>query len=333
MYTMKKITTICILALCLLGIVVAGAGYSAWNAADPKNTCAQCHEVRPAHQKWQESAHSTVACVECHGTAISNGLHSLKEKAGMVFKHFGSGGKIKNSDIKMSEAQILEVSRRCASCHEAEFAKWKSGAHSTTYENIFEDKIHNKMERPYWDCLRCHGMFYDGNIETLMSLEGDCELWKIKSREQASRPSIPCLACHQIHSPKPRLPDFKNCFESKTPACKIPATSLYVRTEKMHLRSDKLAKVKMYLDGRPVKTSDDPNHWLCMQCHSPNNRHMVRSQDDRTPVGAHEGFSCLACHDPHSNSAAASCAKCHEQSDHKYRFKPGKCPVFAKSSK
>lgn len=315
---------------CVIGVIAAAGGYTAWNVIDPAYTCAQCHEIKPTHERWLKSAHSKVACVECHGTAISNGLHSLKEKIGMLTTHISSADKIRNRDIKMTEAQVLETSSRCANCHKAEFAKWKSGAHSTNYANIFEDKIHNKMERPYWDCFRCHGMFYDGNIETLMSFQGDCDNWKIKCEKQAKLPAIPCLACHQVHTEKKTADDFKDCYQSRNSLDNTPKTALYIRAEKMCLRSDKLQKVKMYLDGKPVKISDDPNHRLCMQCHSPDYRHNVRSQDDRTPSGAHEGFSCLTCHDPHSNSAAQSCAKCHDQSVEKYKFKSGVCPQIAK---
>ena len=50
---------------------------------------------------------------------------------------------------------------------------------------------------------------------------------------------------------------------------------------------------------------------LCVQCHSPNALHEAGSSDDRTPTGVHEGLSCTACHDVHSNDARKSCGKCH----------------------
>ena len=43
--------------------------------------------------------------------------------------------------------------------------------------------------------------------------------------------------------------------------------------------------------------SPDPRQALCYQCHAPLANTQVHSGDDRTPVGVHEGFSCLACHD------------------------------------
>ncbi len=66
------------------------------------------------------------------------------------------------------------------------------------------------------------------------------------------------------------------------------------------------------LEDWPITyVSDDPVQKLCIQCHSPNFAHQAGSEDDRTPTGAHEGLSCMACHSPHSNDARNSCIKCH----------------------
>jgi len=314
----------------ILGIVAAmgmsAAGYVTWNTLNPKYTCAQCHEIAPTHERWTKSAHADVACTQCHGTAISYGFHSLKEKVGMVFSHISKAPK--NSEIRMTEENALKVSERCADCHRDEAAKWRNGAHSTKYANIFEDKIHNAVEKPYWDCLRCHGMFYEGNIETLMSLEGKAADWKIKDVKQRDRYAIPCLACHEIHAARAPRKNFKNCYISAIPADKASKTSLYVRIDKDHIRSDKLADLEHYLGEKKVRMTQDPDGKLCIQCHSPNWRRDARSCDDRSQTGVHKGFSCVSCHDAHSNSAAASCAKCHPQNEPKYKFTPGKCPNF-----
>jgi hypothetical protein len=48
-----------------------------------------------------------------------------------------------------------------------------------------------------------------------------------------------------------------------------------------------------------------------VQCHAPSVWHQAGSHDDKTPVGVHEGLSCRACHEPHSNFQRNSCNKCH----------------------
>ena len=309
---MKKTVLVYLVAV-VLATLLSGASYALWNSADPSYTCAQCHKVEDSHARWSQSAHKDVACVECHAAALENGVGGVAEKLGMVFSHFSKD--IKNSDIKMAESQVLEISERCASCHKSEAEKWASGKHSTLYKNIFEDVSYNSKEKPYADCFRCHGMFYDGDINTLMGFEGDCSHWKIKDRAQADIPAIPCLACHKIHSPA----DSAKKWGPGSGLSNPPKTSFYSRAERKHFRTDNLTPIEMYLGSKKLETSKDPNNTLCIQCHSPNWERQARSCDDRTPTGEHKGFSCIVCHDPHSNSAADSCARCHDISKPEYR--------------
>ena len=298
-----------ILSVVLFVLIVAG-GYMAWNRLAPDYTCAQCHEISPSHEMWSASAHSEVHCIECHGTALSDGFHSLSEKINMVVTHFTKDKY--NDDIHLTEEQVLAVSDRCASCHQAEYAGWLASGHAVNYREIYMDTVHNAMEKPYWDCLRCHGMFYDGNINDLMSFEGDYDDWKIKDPEQAERSAVPCLACHQMHTENPVSQRYVSMQDStRANMLRNPKTALYMRADKMHLRSDMLSKVAM-LDGqRPVEVAGDPNTLLCMQCHSPNYQHQAGTEDDRTVTGAHEGISCIACHKPHAGTTRASCLECH----------------------
>ena len=242
------------------GIAVMGASYATWNTLDPDYTCAQCHEISKTCVAWKNSSHADIACTECHGTALSNGFSSLSEKAGMVYIHFMENKA--NEDIYLTEKQVLAVADRCAKCHQAEYAAWKSGAHSTTYRDIFMDAEHNKMEKPYWDCFRCHGMHYDGNIHDLMSLDGDVETWKIYDNKQADRPAITCLACHQSHGEQDKRiayesldKEARNSLMTKT---ERPATALYMRAEKRHLPSDKIYQATMHDKDSLVKVSDNP---------------------------------------------------------------------------
>ena len=42
----------------------------------------------------------------------------------------------------------------------------------------------------------------------------------------------------------------------------------------------------------------------------------MASGDDRTPMGVHEGLSCLSCHIGHSQNTTASCKTCHPEMSH-----------------
>lgn len=306
--------TIPTLIVAFVGVFALFGGYSSWNSANPERTCASCHEISPSVNEWQHSAHREVKCTECHGTAFSNGIHSLKEKTGMILTHFGQ--QKKKEDIRLTEQQVLEISDKCAGCHQSEYAKWKSGGHSANYGDIFMNGTHNMQEAPYWACLRCHGMFYDGNIKTLVQQPEDPKgVWKLKDAAQTLHPTIPCLACHQFHAENPPL---ERAARMDLPqeisyarAQRNTSLAWYVRGDNRHIRADKLMKITVVHDGKPVKVSDDPAQRLCIQCHSPNFSHHSGSQDDRTPTGVHEGLSCMACHSPHSNDARNSCRNCH----------------------
>lgn len=298
----------------ILGLLfVLFLGYAGWNNASPERSCASCHEIVPSLEIWQNSAHREVSCADCHGTAMGNGLHSLKEKAGMVFTHLGS----KEADIRvgLNEEAVLRVMEACVNCHRDEYKSWMAGGHSATYADIFLNEQHNSLERPYPDCFRCHGMYYDLGIADLVepiSLQGP---WTMKERDQMEHPVIPCLACHPIHMENEiqghpaSLDDPSAIFYEREE--RNPLTGLYLRSERLHLRVDMLPKPAMFLDETPLLVADDPVQRLCVQCHAPNWAHEAGTEDDRTPTGVHEGLSCRACHRGHSNDARDACLTCH----------------------
>jgi hypothetical protein len=306
---MKKIFIFSTILILL--VVALLASYSRWNAASPAKTCANCHEISHSVDLWAESTHRDIACKDCHGTALSEGIHSLKEKGAMLFHHTS---KIKPEDVRISEAQRLMVMQRCTGCHQTEYAKWNSGGHAMNYSEVFLNSVHNKAETIYEDCLRCHGMFYDkGTVINIVEPLDTAGPWKLKNVNIADRPAIPCFACHQVH--QQGNPGIRQNLG--TPASlhysrmKKTLASFYYRRDSMYFPVLLLTSPDINYHSVAVKVSNDPNQSLCIQCHSPNAFNMAGTNDDRTPRGVHEGISCLACHDSHSNSAIASCKNCH----------------------
>ncbi len=306
---MKKI--LIFTSVILLFVVVLLASYSRWNAASPSKTCASCHEISHSVDLWTASTHRNIVCKECHGTALSEGIHSLKEKGAMLFHH---NSKIKTEDVKISEVQRLKVMERCVSCHQAEYAKWNSGGHAMNYSEVFLNTAHNKAETIYEDCLRCHGMFFDkGTVHDIVEPLDTLGPWKLKNVNLTDRPAIPCFSCHQVHqagNPGKR-PNFGTPSNLHYTRKKEILTSFYYRRDSMYFPVASLVPQEINYQLKAVKISMDPNQSLCIQCHSPNAFNMGGTDDDRTPRGVHEGISCLACHDSHSNSATASCKSCH----------------------
>ena len=307
---MKKKLLLLVLFSILFILILSGS-YITWNQIEPDYTCAQCHEIAPSHDNWKTSNHANIRCIECHGTAISGGFHSLSEKANMVFTHF-TKNKI-NDDIRLNEKQILEVNERCFICHQSEYTGWLTSGHAVNYREIFMDSAHNAKEKPYWDCLRCHGMFYDGNIHDLMELESSSSTqWKIRNKKQETLPTIPCLACHQMHTENSVSQRYVRFNDSlRTNIIRNPRTALYLRADRFFMRADKLPMPKMYHGDTEIVYASDSNTRLCMQCHAPNSKHQVGSEDDCTVIGFHQGISCIACHRPHSGETRESCIQCH----------------------
>ncbi len=312
--TLKKNIRLLLLLFTLffVFILTAGSFYSWWNYASPDKTCTNCHEINHSFNSWKASAHRDIACKECHGTALSNGIHSLREKSKMVFSHLRYD--MHSDDVRLSESQILETMNRCRNCHQSEYAKWQSGGHSAHYSAIFLNENQNSNEQLNYDCLRCHGMFYENTIDELVepiSTEGP---WKLKEISKAIQPTIPCMACHHIHSAGEPLmtPDYsepKNIFYGRNISNK--SLGFYSRHEKMHFSPVSLPDPIIIIFGDTVQTPKDPVYRLCVQCHAPSVWHEAGTSDDRTPVGVHEGISCRACHEPHSNNQRNSCDKCH----------------------
>ena len=304
---MLLLIPVVILALLLF----CGSFYAYWNAASPQKTCASCHEIGRSVDMFALSGHRALKCSECHGTALSNGMHSLREKGHMVVSHMKNKY---HDDIRMKEEQVLEVMDNCIRCHTSENAGWIAGGHSLSYGDFLLNEKHNKTELLNFDCLRCHGMYSDLDITELVEPLDIKGPWKLKDELLTNRSAIPCLACHQVHAegtPAAR-PDYATpltIFYQRKPA--VFKAGFYNRPDKIYYTAENLPKLNLWEGERPVKVSDDPLMRNCVQCHAPDARHQAGTSDDRTPRGVHEGLSCLACHDPHSNDARQSCQDCH----------------------
>jgi hypothetical protein len=306
-----RVLILIIPAIVLIFLIIVSPFYIYWNAASPEKTCASCHEIEGSVNMFAQSAHRGLKCSDCHGTALSNGFHSIKEKGNMVVKH------VKTEyieDIRLNHEQVLAVMQDCKRCHEYEYAAWNSGGHSALYNDIFLDKKHNETEQLNADCLRCHGMFSDVPVEGLVEPLDIKGPWMFKIRDISDKPVIPCLACHQTHikgipTTNPDYSDPLKIFYSRKDSSEV--ISLYFRPDRRSIPAGFLPKLNLTEGERKVNVSDDIVMRLCIQCHSPNARHEAGSSDDRTPTGVHEGLSCTACHEPHSNDAGKSCIKCH----------------------
>jgi hypothetical protein len=274
------------IATCAIG----GLGY--FHFANPQDTCASCHEMTDVHSDWSMSTHRTVHCRDCHGGSLTLDVHALESHIDRVVGHFIGAP---DTPIRLREEHVLALHESCQKCHPQAFADWRESKHATTYARIFLDPEQNESEPPANDCLRCHGMFFEGDIGELVAAPAADGERALKDPARATQPAIPCLSCHQVHAPSEGT----------------QIASLYDHREQTHYPAQLLPVATIFQDERLVKVSRDPRARNCVQCHAPDATHQLATADDRTPAGVHEGLSCRDCHWGHSNSAKDSCAACH----------------------
>ena len=223
----------------------------------------------------------------------------------------------------MRDTDVLRMTASCQQCHQQEYAGWKAGPHSATYARIFADRAQNAKQMWTDDCLRCHGMHFDGAVGDLVQPQDVRGPWRIVRGGFADAPTMPCSTCHWVHSegapqskPKTRISVADSATQS---------LGFFDRREQMHFAAAALSVPQVYDGATAVQMSPDARQGLCYQCHAPRLPEtgspaavhgwgmQAGSGDDRTPMGVHEGLSCFACHAGHNENARASCKACHQR--------------------
>jgi hypothetical protein len=311
---MKTLRRLLVLVVVLaVGGVVTLAAMSGYYGGSDGSGCVRCHEIRPMANDWGWSAHRNVACAECHGSSFTADVRMHVRNFERMWLH--RRGEVPEQ-IRLSHRDISPLVARCGKCHAQQHADWQSGPHGVRYSRIFLDKEHNHSRQLMDDCLRCHGMHYDGGIRDLiMPLDREGP-WQLIDAVMHDEPAIPCLTCHSIHAPGDPVPSREKrgeilAVEEET---MTPSLAFYDRRGGESVTVPELPLPRIMDGERPVQMSPDQRQALCYQCHAPREEDALRqafSGDDRTPSGVHEGLSCLACHQRHAMETRASCAGCH----------------------
>lgn len=283
-------------AIGLLSVPAADLYYqSSWGQG-----CARCHEIGIDYNLWHRSSHRNINCVECHSS-------SLKINFRRVAAHVK--GEVPEQ-VHLQAEDVFAMLPRCEGCHQQEFAQWRAGPHSTTYARIFTDKEHNGKRILMDDCLRCHGMHFEGGIQAVVDPVDRSGPWRLKDPALAGRPAIPCLACHSVHRDGEPLRKPEQRVGARQEVVR-PSVGLFDRRSRLNIAAASLPVPAMQEGARSVKMSPDARQSICYQCHAPLADMQSGTGDDRTPLGVHEGLSCLACHEKHGEATRQSCANCH----------------------
>ncbi len=307
---MKTLRRVALVLVVLALLAAAGLAGSSWYYGASAGGCARCHEIRPLVESWAASSHRNVGCKDCHGSSFSAELRMHAKNLGRVWLH--ARGETPEQ-IHIRHGDVPALVERCAACHRQEHADWQSGPHGAPYAALFINPEHNAAQQLMDDCLRCHGMHFEGAIRELVTPLDRKGPWTFVREEYAGLPAVPCLACHSVHRRGEPLPPRSTRAVQTGPAQPYawPSLALYDRRALESVGLDLLPLPAMQDGGRPVRMSPDRRQALCYQCHAPRAGNQVFSGDDRTPVGVHEGLSCLACHAQHGQTTRASCAGCH----------------------
>jgi len=300
-------------ALCIS--LVYGASY--YYTSQHGQGCASCHEMAAYTGAMHNSAHRTTTCLDCHDASLATKLRHIRVHL---------SGRPPES-IHLREVEVFAMMGSCQRCHQQEYAAWRAGPHSATYAQIFINATHNSERRLNDDCLRCHGMQFNGPIRDLVQPMNGSGPWRIARASLANEPTIPCMACHEMHRGGPTETKPPERISVAMPAVR-ESLAFFDRREQLHFRALALTIPQLWDGPRAVRISPDLRQSLCYQCHAPRMPEtgmvaasngwgpQVGSGDDRTPMGVHEGISCFACHNGHEESATASCKTCHPQMSH-----------------
>jgi hypothetical protein len=262
--------------------------------------------------EWAHSTHRDVGCASCHGLSFSADVRMHVKNLQRLWLHARGEAP---AQIRIRHQDVAPLVERCGACHRQEYASWRAGPHGVTYAAIFLDREHNAAQQLMDDCLRCHGMHFEGGVGDLVAPLDRTGPWRFVRAGDAVEAAVPCLTCHAVHAPGEPLGVREDRARAAGPTQEIarPSLAFYDRRALGHVAIARLPLPAMHDRGRAVRTSPDRRQALCYQCHAPRAEMQVFSGDDRTPVGVHEGLGCLTCHAAHGQDTRASCAGCHPQ--------------------
>jgi hypothetical protein len=313
---MKRFLKFAALVLGSVVVLAMGAiyGASAYYTSERGQGCASCHEMAETVSGVHGAAHRELGCMECHEASLATKLRHIRVH---LF------GQIPEA-IRLRDVDVVEMVPECRKCHRQEYASWHAGPHSATYSQIFTNSAQNSKQHLMEDCLRCHGMHFDGSIRDLVQPQNTQGPWRLVRPGFADQPAIPCQACHWIH--REGLPEARPEKRISVAGASVhDSLAFFDRREKLHNAASALPIPVLHDGARALTMSQDPRQAICYQCHAPRrletgtaasaNRWGAQagSGDDRTPMGVHEGLSCIACHNGHNQNARASCKTCHPQ--------------------
>jgi hypothetical protein len=243
---------------CVAALSVAAVyGASYYYTSQHGQGCASCHEMAAYTNAVHASAHRTTTCLDCHDARLSTKLRHIRV-------HLSGHSP---EAIHLRDVDVVAMTTMCKKCHQHEYASWHAGPHSATYAQIFTDPTHNAKRRLADDCLRCHGMHFNGAIRELVQPMNTSGPWHLVRASIANQPAMPCMACHEMHREGPI--QSKPAQRISTSAAPVPATLAFLRpTRATSLcgRSTLVAAAFRWIAGGEGQSRSAAGHLLPVPC-------------------------------------------------------------------
>lgn len=181
---MKRFLKVAALALILLMLVVAGGtfGASYYYSSPQGQGCASCHEMGVFVSEVHGAPHRNVTCLDCHVARLSTKLRHIRVH---LMRNWPEA-------IHLRDVDVVEMVPNCQKCHQEEYAAWHAGPHSAIYTDIFANPTQNSHQYLMDDCLRCHGMHFNGAVRDLVQPQNSQGPRRVVREDLASQPAVPC---------------------------------------------------------------------------------------------------------------------------------------------
>ena len=267
--------------------------------------------MQPLYDQWHASSHRGIACEKCHGGALTLDARSTGTTPRALY--CAPAGRPAGAASASAIDIVQDMMERCEECHRQEYAAWQTGPHSATYARIFLDKKYNAQNMPMDDCLRCHGMHFEGGIADLVAPVNRTGPWRLMRPELANLPAMPCLTCHQMHREGPPLK--KTGVEGRVPGpsqeIARPSLAFFDRRSQQYIPLAELPMPEMLEGTRAVKMSPDQRQALCYQCHAPVAAMQVARATTAPVWACTKGSVAWRATRSTAQKTRASCATCH----------------------
>ena len=283
-------------------VIVLGGGFGSLQYTNQPGFCQSCHIMDPFYQSWKASAHSNVACVDCHyapgekykisakmkalnqvvlyvtGTYDTKFYAHINDASCMTSGCHGTntpGKTMYNGKVRFDHATHYGKSARgmelrCTSCHSNNIGDQHIAADTTTcYLCHFKDRVSGSSPVPQQFCLDCHEM--DGHGKSLF-LDDPLVLPAMHYQKRLIDRDHACFQCHTNYAMfgdlRAKVDGLRHVWVHymEEPPAKLELYEPYPNTNCLHCHED----ARSFAEAVPHRDQLDAlyrGERSCLECH------------------------------------------------------------------